>query len=208
MNDLLLARADDPGMDNQSLKGMFRFRHKIFRERMGWEVGSVDGAERDHFDDLAPVYLLARNFRQEIEGSWRLLPTVGPYMLKDTFPQLLRGEAPPEDASIWEISRFAVLNDRDRSRSQANLSAVTFAMFRAGVEFAERHGIRYYVFVTSVAVERLLRIAGIPIKRFGDGRSEMVGHVRSVACWIPINAETRRAVFRPSASPAGQQEAA
>jgi acyl homoserine lactone synthase len=193
-SQILMARQDEPGMTHRTLHRMYRFRHKIFRQRLGWEVESAGSLERDAFDDLKPVYLIAQNEQQQIEGSWRLLPTTGPYMLKDTFPQLLRGEPAPQDEAIWEISRFAVAPCNHHSRSQAVLSSITFAMFKAGVAYAQQHGIRHYVFVTSVAVERLLRRAGLPIHRFGDGTSQRIGKVDSVACWIPINLQTYRAV--------------
>jgi acyl homoserine lactone synthase len=203
MEQILSARADDPAMNRQTLHGMFRFRHSVFHDRLGWEVGSSAGLERDAFDELEPVYFVAKNSGQEIEGSWRLLPTTGPYMLKDTFPQLLQGEPAPQESSVWEISRFAVTPKFGDKRAQAVLGSITFAMFQSGVAFAESHGIRRYVFVTSVAVERLLRRAGLPLRRFGDGKSQMVGKVESVACWIPINQQTRRAVngSRISTSP-------
>ncbi len=195
MTQVLVVRNDQPHTNADSLKGMFRFRHKVFYERLGWEVGSHNGMERDGFDDLDPVYMMAEAPGKNVEGCWRLLPTTGPYMLEETFPQLLRGTSVPKDPAIWEISRFAVLPSASSSSRQATLCSITFDILRAGVDFADRNGIRHYVFVTSVAVERLLKRAGLPLRRFGDGRAQKVGKVLSVACWIDIDDETRRAVY-------------
>jgi len=43
-----------------------------------------------------------------VVGCWRLLPTTGPYMLKDIFSHLLWGKPAPEQPDVWEISRFAI----------------------------------------------------------------------------------------------------
>jgi acyl homoserine lactone synthase len=70
--------------------------------------------------------------------------------------------------------------------AQGNLNMVTFQMIRLIVEFAESRGIRHYVTVTSVAVERLMKQAGIYLRRFGDGKAERVGKVLTVACWVDV----------------------
>jgi len=194
MQNLLVIDSSEANDQAQRMRSMFRFRHKVFRERLGWEVGSRHGLEIDHFDALEPVYMVSENARREVDGSWRLLPTTGPYMLKDTFPQLLRGEDAPQDPAVWEISRFATLAGEGRERAQANLGSVTFAMIRSLLPFAEKHGIRQYVFVTSVALERLVGRIGLPLRRFGDGRAQQVGKVLSVACWLDVDDRFRQAV--------------
>jgi len=193
MSSVILARSENPAIHD-----VYRFRHQVFHDRLGWEVGSDQGLEHDRFDKLNPVHMFSRNRHRQVEACWRLLPTTGPYMLRDIFPQLLREESAPSDPHIWEISRFAVVPAAGRTpgRDQANICDLTFDLLRAGVDFADRNGIRQYVFVTSVAVERLLKSTGLSIYRFGDGRSQKVGKVLSVACWIDINDATRQAVYR------------
>ena len=84
--------------------GMYCLRHRVFKERLGWNVTSVEGREQDKYDDLRPVYLLCRNELDEVEGCWRLMPTAGPYLLKDVFGELLYGHPAPQDPETWEIS--------------------------------------------------------------------------------------------------------
>lgn len=90
------------------MDAMFRQRHRVFKERLGWDVPSLNGRERDDFDDLDPIYLLAFGEGGALTGSARILPSTGRYMLKDTFPQLLDGAPPPVDSQVWEGSRLAV----------------------------------------------------------------------------------------------------
>ena len=194
MTEIVLGH--ERGFDARLIHGMFCLRHEIFYKRLGWEVDSRDGMERDYFDDLDPTYMVACEGQGEVAGCWRLLPTTGPYMLKDTFPQLLRGEAAPCDPAVWELSRFAVQPRDESSKAQASLNGVTFSMLRAAYEFAVSHHIRSYVTVTSVALERLMARAGIPIKRFADKKAQRVGKVLTVACWIDIDDQLHDALYQ------------
>jgi len=116
-------------------------------------------------------------------------------MLKDTFPQLLRGEAAPCDERVWELSRFAVSGKDEGTREQAPLNAVTMDMIRTVYEFAVTHDIDHYVTVTSVALERLLKRTGLPIRRFADGKAQKVGKVLTVACRVDINEQFANVVY-------------
>lgn len=194
MTQILMGQARDHALDRATMDGMFALRHTVFRERLGWSVESRDGRERDHYDDLDPVYMIVRRDRGGVEGCWRMLPTTGSYMLRDTFPDLLAGEDAPARDDVWELSRFALAPAHPGDRRQAHFGGVTFRMMQEVVDWADRHGVSAYVTVTSVALERMLRHADIPLRRFGDGRSRMIGGVRSVACWIPIDDRTRAAV--------------
>ena len=195
MHQILLAKAEDKTLDNNTLEKMFRFRHKVFCEALGWVVKSVNGMERDSCDELNPVYMVAKNPHEDIEGCWRLLPTTGPYMLKDTFTQLLCGEEAPQDPTIWELSRLAVMPTDSQERAQVAFNTLTFAMMQCVVDFAEQHGIKQYILVTSVALERLLKRTGIPIYRLGNHKAQKIGRILTVACWIDMNNQTREAVY-------------
>ena len=194
MNQIVMGRASDRTLDRATMDGMFALRHEVFHDRLGWKVDSREGREIDAYDGLDPVYMIVRRERGGVEGCWRMLPTTGRYMLRDTFPELLAGEAAPAASDVWELSRFALAQAHPGDRRQAHFGEVTLRMMQQVVEWADEHGIQAYVTVTSVALERMLRRAGIPLQRFGDGSSQRVGAVRSVACWIPINDQTRAAV--------------
>lgn len=208
MHQILLAKANDRLLDKETLNAMFRFRHKVFYERLGWEVPIQNGIERDSYDELDPVYLVAKNQCGEVEGCWRLLPTTGPYMLKDTFAQLLHGHEAPQDPTIWEMSRLAVLPSSSREHVQVTLNAITFDLIRAVYEFSITNNIRQYVLVTSVAVERLLTRVGFPIHRLGNHKPQYIGKVLTVACYVDINEQFRAAVYKNHQPAAEAREAA
>lgn len=197
MVTVLTGRAHDAAIDPHALHGMFRLRDRVFHGRLGWDVSSRSGLERDDYDDLDPTYLIARGPGRSVTGCMRLLPTTGRYMLRDTFPQLLRGDDPPADARLWDVSRFAVAPP-DALRSSAS-GEVTLALVRAAIDHALEEGIDAYVAVVSVGLERIFKRIGLPVQRFGDGQSERIGDVRSVACWIDMNAQVQERVARRAA---------
>ncbi len=65
---------------------MHKLRAKVFKGRMGWDVPVISGMEIDGYDAIDPMYMLMRAPEGVLCGCWRLLPTEGPYMLKDSFP--------------------------------------------------------------------------------------------------------------------------
>ena len=101
MSEIVLGGGEFPGFDANTLRGMFAFRHQVFFNKLKWDVETHDNLEYDLFDTMNPVYMLARRPQGDIEGCWRLMPTTDAYMLKDTFPQLLRGVTFPFGVSNW-----------------------------------------------------------------------------------------------------------
>jgi acyl homoserine lactone synthase len=67
-------------------------------------------------------------------------------------------------------------------------------MVQNALRFAEQNGIRQYVTVTSVALERYFRRIGVPMRRIVSSVAINLGNVYSVACYIDINDELRVAV--------------
>jgi acyl homoserine lactone synthase len=183
------------------LDSMYRLRSEAFADRLGWEVTSVGGREIDAFDDLGPTYMIVRDMLDPTHalGCWRLLPTTGPYMLSDVFPELLDGADAPRDPRVWEISRYAVSPATRTARRGFGFGDVSIAMWRRLFGFAREAGIDSYVAVTTVAVERLVARLGLTIERFGPPRQ--IGCESSVAFRLPMDARAE-AVLGVPAEPA------
>jgi acyl homoserine lactone synthase len=143
---------------------MYRLRHAMFRERLNWEVETHDGLEFDEFDALHPLYLIVKENAQ-VCGCWRFLPTSGPNMLRDVFAELLDDSPAPTGDDIWELSRFAVSKQKDGA---FGFSSVPLQMMLHAVRFAREHGVVQLVTVTTPAMERLLRHAGLKPRRLGS----------------------------------------
>lgn len=175
---------------SKDLWEMHRLRAKIFKDRMGWEVPIISGMEIDGYDALDPYYMMIRGAVNGLCGCWRALPTEGPYMLKDTFPELLYGQPAPEDPKIWELSRFAV--DADGPQG-FGFSGLSLDALREIVTFGDRMGIEHYVTVTTSSIERMMRRAGFAVTRYGP--PIRIGVENAVALDFDIGVQTHEALF-------------
>lgn len=194
ISHIMVARSSEHTQHAATVENMFRFRTEMFCNRLKWQLQVTDGLEKDQYDALNPVYLLSRTMRNEIESCARLLPTTGRYMLNEVFAEMLQGEAAPRSEDVWELSRFAVIPSGSRENQQAALHPITLRMMQAAVNFADQNGISSYVVVTSVALERLLRRIGLSMRRVGRGEAVRIGGILSVACWLHVDEQSRRAI--------------
>ena len=164
------------------LKRMFRLRRRVFKDRLGWDVSSSDGMEIDVFDALGPTYLLALAGHDDVVGCVRLLPTMGPTMLGETFPSLLNGQPLPRDPNVLESSRFCVDTGRGANTLGGGLSQVTFMLFAAMIEHLSSVQARSIVTVTDLRMERILRRAGWPLQRIAAPKA--IGNTMALAGYL------------------------
>jgi acyl homoserine lactone synthase len=169
---------------SRDLWEMHKLRAKVFKDRLGWQVPILSGMEIDGYDALEPLYMMIREpGGGTLRGCWRLLPTEGPYMLKDSFAELLHGQEAPQDARIWELSRFAIETE---GSACFGFSEITMESIGEIISHGYHAGIDQYVTVTTTAIERLLRRAGVVTRRFGA--PVQIGVERAVALYVDIPA--------------------
>lgn len=136
------------------LEKMFALRARVFQGRLNWNVTVVAGEERDEFDELDPHYLLAVGVRDDVLGTARLLPAMGPTMLERKFPALLpQGKLAPHSRMV-ESSRFCV-DTFSPGRSEGLLHDATLSLFAAIIEWSIKHGYDEIVTATDLRFERL-----------------------------------------------------
>lgn len=143
------------------IDAMHKMRAAVFAERLEWEVTVTNGLEIDRFDAEDPLYLLSVDERTgALHGAVRLLPTVGPNMLRDVFPVLVPGGA-PESPLIWESSRFAVnpaaFDLADRAQANHVVNRTTIELLCGIVEVCQRAGIEHIVSVFDARMARIFR---------------------------------------------------
>jgi acyl homoserine lactone synthase len=179
--------------------GMFSLRYDTFFTRLGWDVATTDdGQEIDQYDkEDRAQYILAKSPLGGVDACWRLLPTLGPNMLRDVFPCLLHGQPAPAAADVWELSRFAIATDRlpsseDAGNQQIGFGHLSVALMQESVKFAKQNGIARYVTVTTAAIERMLKRQNVNIHRLGP--PIRIGQVMTVACFIEIDDVTATAL--------------
>ncbi len=111
--------------------GMHRLRARVFKDRLDWEVSVAGDMEMDLYDAENVTYLLVVTETREVVGHVRLLPTLGPNMLADTFPILLDGAPAPCSSTIIESSRFCVDTGRASELAGHGMRQATFLLFTA-----------------------------------------------------------------------------
>lgn len=157
--------ADDP-KKSVILDQMYRLRARQFSSRRGWRVVVEEQCEVDAFDQLIPIYVcLVMNDR--LVASLRLLPTIGPHMLADVFPETMGLGSPIRDPRVWESSRFCVDTDVTRAFGDDGINIATRAVLAGLFQMAGALGLKNVVSVYDVFVERILRRAGCRFKRLG-----------------------------------------
>lgn len=135
---------------------------------LGWQLeGRGDGMELDQFDRPDTAYVIARDESGEVIGSARLLPTTGPYLLGEVFPQLLHGLPVPSSPAVWELSRFAAVDLAARRTSALSQfsSPIAVGLLRAAIRVAADRGAERLITVSPLGIERLLRRAGFHAHR-------------------------------------------
>lgn len=163
----------------QEIAAMHRLRKRVFHDLLKWDVIVEGDQEIDRYDDANPVYILSYSPDGQLRGSLRLLPTLGPNMLDDTFPILLGGRPEIRSASIWESSRFCIEPEisQDRASNQVTIAA---AELMCGVgELGLALGLSDIVTVTDVFLERMFRRMGCPGERIAEPHK--IGSVHAVA---------------------------
>jgi len=132
---------------------MFRDRAAQFSGRLKWAV-QVDeqGFERDEYDAMNPLYVIWQQADGRHGGSLRFLPTTGPVMVNDHFPDLTGGVA-ITSPHIWECTRFCIAPDAPSRRIAARLLLGAAAL-------GKRFHLRHAVGVFDPAMERIYRALG------------------------------------------------
>jgi N-acyl-L-homoserine lactone synthetase len=182
-----LITAEYYGQFVNDLSEMHRLRYRVFKERLGWDVQTVGGMEIDEFDALHPAYLIQRASNEGVQGCVRLLPSIGPTMLRERFSALLDGAPAPASLTVWESSRFA-LDLQPDSPTTHGLALATFELFAGMIEFGVSRHLTEIVTVTDARMERILRRAGWPLRRVGKPRA--LGNTIAVAGYLETSVES------------------
>lgn len=149
-------------------QSMFQDRADQFKTRLGWDVDVDDaGEERDSYDALNPLYVIWENSNGTHGGSMRFLPSTGPIMINDVFPQLT-GNQPICSPLIWECTRFCL--------SRESSGNVAGALTLGGLEIMRNFNIAHFAGVFDRRMVRIYRSLGFSpevVGTMGQGRDRI-----------------------------------
>jgi acyl homoserine lactone synthase len=146
---------------------MHKLRARSFKDRRGWRVNVEDGRERDGFDQLDPLYVIVSDGAGTVVGSLRLLPSTGPYMMADVFPEVIGDQGLIRHPLVWESSRFCVDTEVAKVYSEDGVNQVTRELLIGAIQTALAAGVINIVSVYDIFVERVLRRTGCVFTRCG-----------------------------------------
>ncbi len=96
----------EPSANIPLFEKVWRFRHRHFVERFGWEaLRKSDEREIDQFDTADAIHLPLIDDEGQVLGYSRLLKTTAPHLLSDVYPELMDGRAWPTGETIYEWTR-------------------------------------------------------------------------------------------------------
>ena len=161
-------RIEHPALFDQ----MFQSRAAVFHDRMGWDVVVKDGHEVDRYDEEAdPVYLLAVDEHQQVQGSLRLLATTGPTMLRSEFRHFFEDDVDVTAPTIWECTRFCV--PPVLGRTEQDVGIVSAELLIGLCELCLASGIEFVVGVYDTPMTRIYARIGWCPEVLARARSEI-----------------------------------
>jgi len=157
---LLLINRDNQHMHLKTLASMHHLRKRVFKDVCNWPVNVINGMEFDQFDTENAHYLVHLDESGKVNGCTRLISTIHPYLLGDIYPELIASGNPPKQSDIWETTRFC----GDPENAPKNIVGILAAGM---LEFALKSGIKEYVSISDIRIERIIKKFGWIPQRLG-----------------------------------------
>ena len=152
------------------LKEMFDMRRRIFCDRLGWDLTSINGLEKDQFDHNEAHYIIYQNpDTLQVIGCVRMMPTSAPHIVRDIFSNTIAPENRQKvDKIKWEVSRLGLLPVAKDSSEVGLIRKDTFRLLLAMFEFSQHLGLTEILAVVDFRMEKIFKICGWPPKRLGQ----------------------------------------
>ncbi len=138
------------------LDAMYRLRHKVFFEKLKWQVNSEDGMEKDEYDENNTYYLIFKDKNNIVRGCQRYIPMNNPCMFDGPFDFVLSNLKDYKNAQHWEASRMAVDYDFAEGYTKEDAKNVCCRILAASVLFGLDAEIKSFVTLSYPSPARIL----------------------------------------------------
>nr|WP_199068502.1 acyl-homoserine-lactone synthase [Chromobacterium sp. ASV5] len=163
----------------EELQQQLAFRHKVFREQLGWVPVRDDGLDSDRYDGFSDNLALWHG--KQVVGSVRFTLGSEPFMLEHEFSRLLvPGETLVKGRRSAEITRFAIDGQALRGRPAA---AAAQLLYLSLWQWAAWNRIRWMYFVVEPRMYRRLAALKFPIQPVGVPRPLDGGVLSMAGCF-------------------------
>lgn len=132
---LILIDPSNYEFHRQDLDDMYRLRHKVFYEKLKWDVTSVNGMEKDEYDEKHAHYIIYKDEQGVVRGCIRLIEMTNPCMFDGPFKFMLPDLKDFKYQGYWETSRVAVDYNFDETYTIKTASHISASIFAAAMHF-------------------------------------------------------------------------
>lgn len=105
---LYLIDSSNYHLHKEDMDNMYRLRHKVFFEKMNWNVTSANDMEKDEYDEQNASYLIYKDESGIIRGCVRFIEMTNNCMFDKSFKFALPNLSDFKRPRYWEMSRLAV----------------------------------------------------------------------------------------------------
>ena len=147
-NDYASHRAD--------LDAMYRLRHKVFFEKLKWQVKSQDNMEKDEYDENNTFYLIYKDQNNIVRGCQRYIPMNHSCMFDGPFDFVLPNLKDYKNAKYWEASRMAVDYNFDETYKKQEAQKVCCRILAASSLFGMDAEIENFLTLSYPSAARIL----------------------------------------------------
>lgn len=112
------------------LEAIYRLRHKVFFEKLNWQVESKSGLEIDQYDEQNMYYLMYKDKEGIVRGCLRVVEMTNLCMFDGPFQFALPDLKNFKRPGYWEVSRLAIdfeYNATFKKQEAARISRLLFA---------------------------------------------------------------------------------
>lgn len=154
---ILLIAPYNYDLNRSKIESMYRLRHKVFFEKLGWKVNCYDGLERDDLDEKNTYYLVYLDKKNKVRGCQRYIRMDNDCMFDKSFNMFAQDIKKFKNKEFWEASRLAVDYDYDENYSKEDAALVCKKIFSASVLFGLKEKASGFVTLSYPSVVRLMQ---------------------------------------------------
>ncbi|MCE2716015.1 MAG: acyl-homoserine-lactone synthase [Pseudomonadota bacterium] len=177
-----LITPNDYATHREDLDAMYRLRHKVFFEKLNWQVKSQDGMEKDEYDENYTYYLIYKDKNNVVRGCHRYIPMNNPCMFDGPFEFAFPDLKKYKNAKYWEASRLAVDFNFDAEYTKDDAKNVCVRIFAASVLLGLDADVKGFI---TLSYPSVIKIVSRYFKTSRLERSSVNGEEIHVTKYIP-----------------------
>lgn len=172
----------------EDLDNMYRFRHRIFFDKLNWDVNSQDDMEKDEYDEKETYYLIYKDEEGIIRGCVRFIEMINNCMFDGPFKDALPNVKEFKRQGYWEITRFAVDTNPEYYKLSGNRN-IAKIIWAGIIKFAiKSKRVECYMATTYLAFKKLSERYGLLIydvnkKKFEESQMYVWGFSSMKYSW-------------------------